>query len=102
MSDACLRCPSCGRPLGPTNLPKPRRTTTSFETCERRCVDCGIGFSNGHAPTTIYRDPVHNLPVEARSGALVTIRASLNVRNRGSKETRLGFETSEDAVTWTV
>jgi hypothetical protein len=97
-----LNCPRCTAVLGPTLLPKPRKTTTGFASCDRRCDACGIGFSNGVDATTIYLDPLHNLPPEVHEGALATIGASLNERNRKSKEERFGFSTSEDAVTWTV
>lgn len=33
---------------------------------------------------------------------MATVDAALNVRNRPTKWTKFGFETSEDAVTWTV
>ena len=102
MSADGLRCPACGRCVGPSVLPPPRRTTTGFESCDRRCEPCGVGYSNGDAPTTIYRDPLHNLPAEVRAHALGALRQSLNERNRASKEARFGFSTSEDAVTWAV
>lgn len=102
MSAEGLRCPACGASVGPSVLPPPRRTTTSFQSCDRRCEPCGAGYSNGDAPTTIYWDPLDNVPVEVRSGALDALRQSLNERSRASKEARFGFSTSEDAVTWTV
>lgn len=102
MNAVSLRCPRCLASLGPAVLPKPRRTTTSFKSCDRRCEPCGIGFSNGDVPTTITRDPLDNLPEEVRDGAMAALRASLNERNRANKETRFGFSTSEDAVTWAV
>lgn len=102
MTSATLSCPRCRATVGPISLPKPRRTTTSFDSCDRRCDPCGIGYSNGDAPTLIFRDPLHNLSAEVREGALDTIRAAINVRSRTTKEARFGFHTSEDAVTWSV
>jgi hypothetical protein len=102
MSAEGLRCPACGAAVGPSILPPPRRKARSFECCERRCDPCGVGYSNGQQPTTIYRDPRDNLPFEVRDGALDAIRGSLNELNRSSKEVNFGFSTSEDAVTWTV
>ncbi len=102
MSPEGLRCPVCGLFVGPFVLPPPRPRADSFEGCIRRCERCGVGYSNSAKPTTIYRDPLDNLPVEARGGALDTLRRSLNECNRGKKETSFGFSTSEDAVTWTV
>jgi hypothetical protein len=71
-------------------------------TPARSCCLSTIGFSNGPSPTTIFRDPIDNIPVEVRPGALAAVRRSLNVRNRPSKEARFGFSTSEDALSWTV
>lgn len=102
MSETRVHCPSCNADIGPAVLPAPREPSITFEACARRCEPCGIGLSNGLTPTTIYRDPHHNLPAEVRVGARETVDASLNKRNRGNKWKRLGFSTSEDAVTWTV
>jgi hypothetical protein len=52
--------------------------------------------------TYIYRDPIQNIPVASREGAIKALSEALNVRNRASKLKRFGFSTSEDAVTWVV
>ena len=94
-----LTCPGCGSTLrgnraGPAG---------SFLGCTRKCEPCGIAFSNAtNRPTTIYRDPLMNIPVAARSGAQDIVQSALNVCNRPSKWSKFGFGTSEDALTWTV
>lgn len=94
-----LTCPGCGIRLRGAASSR----THSFDTCARRCEDCGIGFSNARSrPTKIYRDPLANIPEELRAGAAETIDSAVNVRNRQSKWAKFGFETSEDALTWSV
>jgi len=74
-----------------------------YSDCVRRCEPCGIGFSNARVnPTEIFRIVTDNLPEQVREGALETLRAALNERNRPNKIVRFGFSTSEDALTWTV
>ena len=94
-----LACLGCGGTLSGRWSP----AASSFATCARRCEACGVGFSNGLAnPTVIYRDPLQNTPWQARDGALRALGESINIRSRGSKIHRFGFETSEDALTWTM
>ena len=100
-----LPCPTCGTPLGWSDdaIHGPLRSATSYDTCLRRCDEHGIGWSNGRSnPTRIYRDPLDNVPAEVRAGAAAALAAALNERNRPSKLAKFAFETSEDAVTWTV
>lgn len=97
-----LLCPSCGVDLAHPLPPRPP-SSTSFETCIRRCEPCGVGLSNAATnPTTIWEDPLRNIPEEVREGAESVVRNSLNERSRPSKWKRFGFSTSEDALTWTV
>jgi len=94
-----LTCPSCRQALPGDS----HKTAGRFEDCARRCEECGIGFSNAQRnPTVIHRDPTMNVPSEFRPGLADTIEQALNVLNRSQKWTKLGFSTSEDAVTWTV
>jgi hypothetical protein len=77
----------------------------SFDACLRRCNKCGIGFSNTQNPSSvvkIYCDPLDNIPPEVHDGALETLSNALNQLNRENKRKKFSFETSEDAVTWTV
>ena len=78
---------------------------TSFGTCLRRCDNCGIGYSNAQNPSSvvkIYRNPLDNIPAEVHDGALEALSNALNQLNRENKRKKFAFETSEDAVTWTV
>lgn len=99
-----LRCPSCKAAMAMARQDVGPSKASSFETCIRRCSKCGIGASNAESgiPTFIHRDPLTNIPREARAGALETLRAALNIQNRQKKESYFGFSTSEDAVTWVV
>jgi len=77
----------------------------SFDACLRRCNKCGIGFSNAQNPSSvvkIYCDPLDNIPPEVHDGAWETVLNALNKINRDNKLKKFAFETSEDAVTWTV
>lgn len=94
-----LTCPGCGIRLHGAGSVRAH----DFDTCARKCEDCGIGFSNAQSqPTKIYRDPLANVPKQLRAGAAETIANAVNVRNRSSKWAKFGFETSEDALTWSV
>jgi hypothetical protein len=99
-----LKCPKCGSALLEMSIDSVPRAN-SFDDCLRRCEPCGIGVSNSsdaEAATYIFKDPLQNIPVESRSGAIEALEIALNVRNRISKIRRFGFSSSEDAVTWVV
>jgi hypothetical protein len=96
-------CPCCGHPIAAEKFSGIVPAATRFEKCLRRCVPCGIGFSNAaDNPTRIYKDPLKNIPCESRAGASEALSHALNERSRVSKWRRFGFSTSEDAVTWVV
>ena len=79
------------------------RVARTYEECLRRCLACRVAFSNAKTtPTLIHFDPLGNVPFEVRQGALQTLSAAINLRNRNNKIKKFGFSTSEDAVTWTV
>jgi hypothetical protein len=100
---AQLSCPRCGLPLQPIALPARPAVVYQFEDCLRRCDTCGVGYSNArNNPTIIYQDPLDNIPAQAREGIDVVLAQSLSEANRQTKRRRLGFSTSEDAVTWVV
>ena len=48
------------------------------------------------------KNPLQCVPIEVRQGLNEALDTSLNIRSRSSKRFRCGFETSEDALTWTV
>ena len=72
-----LTCPSCGRAMISAGGDQPRLTATSFETCARRCKDCGIGASNAlgsQSVTYIHRDPLTTIPEPICGGALEALK----------------------------
>jgi hypothetical protein len=102
-------CPKCGNLIESDNYTPNSRggapPATSFDACLRRCNECGIGFSNAQNPSSvvkIYHNPLDNIPPEVHVGVLETLSTALNILNRENKVKKFGFETSEDAVTWTV
>ena len=102
MNIETMKCRRCKRDLvanGPTYAPK------SYEDCRFKCLDCGVAYSNGKiesARTMIWREFTHNVPAEVRGGLGDALARSLNRRNRRAKIWKFAFETSEDAITWTV
>ena len=72
-----------------------------------RCPNtaCGVSYSNGSIEsqrTKIYARKELNIPLQVRGGLDEALRHSLNIKNRGNKAAKFAFDTSEDAVTWTV
>ena len=111
MNDAALprvTCPQCGQSVvAAANLNGKPKPATDYETCIRRCENCGIGFSNAATSdvsklTRIFRDPLHNIPERVRGGVIDVLSRAVNVRNRPNKVKKFAFSTSEDAITWTV
>jgi hypothetical protein len=95
-----IPCPNCGTMLGARS--SSIITTHSFDTCLRRCDDCGIGFSNAKTdPTMIYRYPVQNVPDRLSENVELVLQNAFNIRNRVNKKSKFCFSTSEDALTWT-
>lgn len=96
------KCRSCNSEIpGVTADAKPV-SPKSMSECLRRCA-CGKGgFSNGKSPTWIFAEPSDNVPLEVRAGLTDALAESVNERGRKIKLFQFGFETSEDAVTWTV
>ncbi len=94
-------CPECGSQLADLTLNPPKGLR--FDACIRKCEPCGVAFSNAlRSPTRIYRDPLNNIPPEARPGALEALKSAINITSRPNKLCKFGFSTSEDALTWTV
>jgi hypothetical protein len=106
-----LRCPSCGEivpaiEFTPTSSGGPPMAS-SYASCLRKCVPCGIGFSNRQTDqiqqlTHVLQDPFRDLPTFLREGWEEMLSVTLNERSRGTKRERFGFTTSEDHVTWTI
>jgi len=99
-------CPCCKKMLSPGEPGTYAiRPAGSFSECLRRCDDCGIGLSNSGtvgSETIIYKDPRDNIPEEMRDGFIEAVRSAVHKFNLANKETKAGFSSSEDALTWTV
>src|SRR5262245_4428191 len=94
-------CPRCHNVL--VALPGPIKPVSSYDECLRRCDTCGIGYSNArHSPTIVFRNPLENVPEQVRAGLDAALALSLNLQTKKTKRRRLGFSTSEDALTWAV
>jgi hypothetical protein len=103
-----MRCRSCQRPIKPNkslvaSLGK-RLTVRSRDDCIYRCT-CGVSYSNARNErdrVLITASPELNVPKRVRTGLAETLGQAGNRRNRRNKAMKFCFETSEDAVTWTV
>jgi len=96
-----LLCPVCGNQLSPRE--GARVSVSSYDDCLRRCEWCGIGFSNAvQNPVKIFHSSEAAVPSEVRNGLRAALASSINHTNRRNKEKKFVFETSEDAITWTV
>ncbi|MGZ4462954.1 MAG: hypothetical protein ACXVZP_08950 [Gaiellaceae bacterium] len=103
-----MRCRSCHRLIEP-DLPLlasfgRRPTAERWQDCIYRC-ECGLAYSNAQREderTLIFRSPERNVPKEVRSGLAEALKQAANHRNRRAKWNRFCFQSSEDAVTWTV
>jgi hypothetical protein len=100
-----LHCQECGRLLVVEQEDDLVAPATSFRDCLRRCDSCGIGYSNtGRAgtETRIYRDARSNVPVQVREEFFQSLSRAVNLVNRENKIQKAAFDTSEDALTWSV
>lgn len=62
---AQLCCPVCDTPIESAALPAKPSPVYEYEDCLRRCDACGVGYSNAREnPTTIYKNPFHNIPMQ--------------------------------------
>lgn len=94
-----VKCPSCGELVAPIN--GAIKAARSYDGCLRRCEKCGIGFSNSkNNPSVIYKNYLDNIPELLQNGLGITLNNSINELNRKNKRNKIGFSTSEDALTW--
>ena len=78
-----------------------QKEVKSYEDCIRKCKKCEIGASNAKVnPTIIYKDFKLNIPHQLLDNLEYTLNNSNNIRNRANKKIKIGYSTSEDAVTW--
>jgi hypothetical protein len=99
-----MQC-ACGRTIEP-DPPEVDAvwSATSYARCIYRC-QCGRGYSNAAIAanrTCITDRPDRNVPAEVAGGLSDVLGAALNVLNRSTKHDKFCFDTSEDAVTWTI
>lgn len=99
--------PSCGKPMVNTAYTPNKRggapTASDYASCLRKCPACRVGYSNARSnPTLIHEDPIANVPPEVHIGAREAVEKAINVLNRKNKLLKFGYNSSEDAVTWTL
>ncbi len=103
-----MTCRVCGAAITPdvsVLAGRPGRLSASSRAdCVYRC-SCGAAYSNASregARVLITARPELNVPADVREGLSGVLAASVNLVNRTNKREKFCFETSEDAVTWTV
>ncbi len=101
----CRACQSLIKPDKALAASLGRRLTVSKrEQCIYRC-ECGASYSNAMNEADrvmIVASPELNVPRQVRPGLAEALAHSLNRRGRRGKQTKFCFETSEDAIVWTV
>lgn len=94
-----LNCPICKNTM--IQLDGEKIKASSYESCLRRCEDCGVAYSNANKkPTIIYQDIQNAIPQKIIKNVESVLQNALNKRNRVNKKKKITFSTSEDAVTW--
>ncbi|MGP1510812.1 MAG: hypothetical protein ACTTIU_09810 [Treponema lecithinolyticum] len=99
-----IKCPKCGCDMIEVNIA--HKTASKYEDCIRRCESCQIGASNAQVnPVIIYKNYRNNIcknkiPESFLENLDETLAKTLNQANRENKKIKLGFSTSEDAVSW--
>jgi hypothetical protein len=81
-----------------------RRTAAKREDCIYRCT-CGASYSNAvssGARVLMSASPKLNVPQPVQAGVAAALAGAVNETNLKNKAAKFCFETSEDAVTWTV
>lgn len=99
-----MKCRLCEEVLIPS-LTTVGVKANSYSDCFYGCANCRVAYSNRQdeaGRTLIYDTWERNIPVEVHAGMLNCLQRSLNQQSRPTKLKRLSFQTSEDAVSWTV
>jgi hypothetical protein len=93
------KCPICGETFLIENIPV--KSATKYEDCIRKCTHCTIGLSNAKTnPTIIYKNYKDNIPKPLHDKLDEILKLSLNQTSHEQKIIRMGFNTSEDALSW--
>ena len=82
----------------------PPSPAASYDGCYFKCK-CGVAYSNAASEknrTLVHKKLEDNVPSAVHNDLRAVLAQALNVRNRPPKLERFAFETSEDAITWTV
>lgn len=103
-----MRCRFCRRPVEP-NLELIERlggrlAVSSREDCIYACA-CGVSYTNARSEAErvlIMASPETNVPRQVRSGLSEALSQAAGRKNLKKKLLRFCFETSEDAIIWTV
>lgn len=98
-----MTCRLCQATVHP-DLAIPAKAPKSPAECMYRCT-CGVAYSNAvdvAKRTLIWATPEQNVPTQVVAGLADALDHAVNLRNRRPKRWHFRFETSEDAVTWTV
>ena len=103
-----MQCRACQRVIKPNaslaaSLGR-RLAIASHDDCIYRC-ECGASYSNARKEDErelIAASPEQNVPKQVRAGLVEALGQALNRKGRRKKLMRFCFETSDDAVTWTV
>ena len=94
-----VKCPKCNSAMQEFDVKSKR--ASKYEDCVRRCITCEIGASNAQVnPTFIYNNYRNNIPKGLLQNLDKTLENTLNETNRENKKIKMGFSTSEDAVSW--
>jgi hypothetical protein len=103
-----MRCRVCRRSIEPdlallAALGR-RSAAARHEDCVYRC-QCGLAYSNElreEERQLVFPAPERNVPKQVRAGLGEALGSAANRKNRRSKLERFCFQSSEDAVVWTV
>ena len=104
---AAMDCRRCGRTIEPDAdvLARigSRAAARRYDDCIWRCA-CGVAIERPRRPCTapIHPRPEDNIPTQVGAGLGPILDGAINETARRGKRFRFAYQTSEDAVTWTV
>jgi|GEM_PF-836922 len=103
-----VKCPICHSEMvedkiltSKVNQTGKKPSARNYCDCIRKCFNCEIGASNSeNSYTFIYKDFHKNIPSTFLGNLDKTLDESINLKNRSNKKIKIGFSSSEDAVSW--